>query len=542
VKQVDVVVVGAGGSGAPLAARLSADPGREVLLIEAGPVPDKPAGFPSELLDARLVPGAWQRGAPVWSYPARLTPDRPYTIVRGRYAGGSTTVNGGYFVRARRDDFDRWAAAGNDAWSFDRMRPFLRRLETDLDHGACDVHGGSGPVKVRRTSLDHPAAAAFRAAARELGFPDEPDKNDQSAPGFGPVPTNTVDGIRINTAISYLLDAFPRPNLTVTGDRTVRRVLVERGRAVGVETDRGGVREVVAAGEVVLCAGAFGSAQLLMVSGIGPRADLERLGIRVVRDAPGVGSRFGDHPQIAVEWFPARELPAAEGTWLGGCLHLPSAGGPDAGDLEILQSLTPMADLIAGRPARPNRPRPSAHLPDSPPSGSPSPSPAPPREPAAPLPFLVSVQTPRPYGRLRLVSADVSVAPRVDYGYLSTPDDRRRAREAVRTTMALLATRAFGAVARGSAGPDPRELDDDHALDQWIRARLGTSVHACASAPMGPPDDRYAVVDQYGRVHGVRGLRVADTSILPAAPLRGPAATAVLIGEVVAHAMRHELG
>ncbi|MFD8813097.1 mycofactocin system GMC family oxidoreductase MftG [Streptomyces sp. NPDC059627] len=512
-RRADVVVVGAGGSGAPLAARLSEDPDRDVMVVEAGPVPDGLSGFPPGLLDARLVPGAWAQGAPVWSYPASLLPGRPYTVARGRFLGGSTTVNGGYFVRARRADFERWAAAGNDAWSFDRMLPFLRGLETDLDHGSSSVHGGSGPVQVRRASLGHPAATAFRAAARELGFPEEPDKNDQTAPGFGPVPQNVVDGVRTNTGIGYLLGASGRPNLTVTGNCVVRRVLVDRGRAVGVEVDRGGGPETVEAGEVVLCAGAFASPHLLLLSGIGPRADLRRAGIPVIRDAAGVGRRFGDHPQIVIEWTPARELPPGEGTWLAGSLHLTSTGGPDTGDLEILQSLTPRAGLTSGRTA----------------------------VEGAPLPFLASVLSPRPRGRLRIVSADASVAPSIDYGYLSTPDDRRLGREAVRTTVALIASHAFRAVAAaGALGPGPEVLDDDGMLDAWIRARLGTSVHACASTPMGPADDRHAVVDQYGRVHGVRGLRVADTSILPAAPLRGPAATAVLIGEFVAHAIRHD--
>ncbi|TDC54044.1 mycofactocin system GMC family oxidoreductase MftG [Actinomadura sp. KC345] len=508
IRRADVLVVGAGGSGAALAARLSEDPGRDVLVVEAGPVPRALREFPADLLDARLVPGARPGDRAVRTIPVELTPGLAYLAARGRFLGGSTTVNGGYFVRARRADFDRWAAsAGDDLWSYDRVLPLMRALETDLDHGATPLHGGGGPVPVRRTGLRHPAAAAFQAAARELGHPDDPDKNAQDTPGFGPVPSNAVDGRRVNTGLAYLLGAAAgRPNLTALGGCEVRSVIVGRGRAAGVVAYRGGRRTVLEADETVLCAGALASPHLLHLSGIGPAADLARAGIPVMHDLPAVGATLSDHPQVAVEWTPRRPLPEPSGSWLGGALHLPSSGGAEAGDLEILQSLVPVIGLVGGTAAVPGEP----------------------------LPFLVSALTPRTGGDLRTVSADPAVPPRVEYRYLETGADRRGMREAVRAAAAIVATAAFGEVSGGLTGPTAGTLDDDRELDRWIRSRLGTSQHTCGTVPMGP------AVDGHGRVHGLEGLRVADTSILPAAPLRGPAATAVLIGEVIAHAIRQE--
>ncbi|MWA03773.1 mycofactocin system GMC family oxidoreductase MftG [Actinomadura sp. LD22] len=501
-RRPDVLVVGAGGSGAVLAARLSEDPGCEVLLAEAGPAPGTPADFPRGLLDARLVPGAQPGHAAVRTYPALLAPGLPYAAARGRFLGGSTTVNGGYFIRARRDDFDRWSVHG-DLWSYDRVLPLMRALETDLDFGATALHGGDGPVPVRRTDLSHPAAAAFRDAARSLGRPDDPDKNAQAAPGFGPVPSNTAGGRRVNTGIAYLFgEAARRPNLTVLGDCAVRSVVLRRGRATGVVLDRGGRRTVLDAGEIILCAGSLSTPHLLHLSGIGPADDLAAHGIPAVHDLPAVGAALSDHPQVTVEWTPRRPLPPPSGGWLGGALHLPSSGGPAAGDLEILQSLVPIMGLVGGEAA----------------------------VPGAPLAFLVSVLSPRTAGTLRTVSADPDVPPRIAYGYLETDADRSRMREAVRAAAAVIG--ALGDISAGPAEPAPGPLDDDALLDAWILARLGTSQHTCGTVPMG------AAVDGHGRVHGLTGLRVADTSILPDAPLRGPAATAVLIGEVIARAVR----
>ncbi|MER5183432.1 mycofactocin system GMC family oxidoreductase MftG [Streptomyces sp. NPDC002896] len=513
----DVVVVGAGAAGAALAARLTDDPDRSVLLLDDGPIPHHSTGFDPGLLDARLVPGAQPNHPATTGYAVRLTPERPWTVPRGRILGGSTTVNGGYFVRARREDFDRWAAAGNPVWAYDRVLPLLRALETDIDFGPSELHGGQGPMRIRRSRPEHPAAAAFRDAAHALGFPADPDKNDQAPPGFGPVPSNSIDGVRRNTGISYLpSEVLDRPNLTVLGGWRARRIVVEYGRATGVVVERDGHRSTLDAGSVVLSAGAFATPHLLQLSGIGPRADLERLGIPVVRDAPAVGSRFSDHPQVVLDWTPREDLGEPADSWLGGCLHLGSTGGKpgDPGDLEILQSLVPMAGLVGGAVS----------------------------VPGAPLSFLVSAQTPRPTGRLRIQSADPATPPSIDYGYLSSPDDYRRLREGVRVTAALLDTPPLADISHGLLDPGPEVLGDDRALDRWIGDHLGTAQHTCGTVPMGPADDlEHAAVDQFGRVHGVRGLRVADTSILPDTPHRGPAATAVLIGELVADAIRREL-
>ena len=495
------MVVGAGTSGCALAARL-ADAGRRVLVFEAGADHARPGDFPPELRDAAGMRAAVPGHPANWDLAGDLTGQVKVRVPRGRVVGGSSALNAGSFIRATRADLDAWAAEGNDLWSADAVLPAFRRLEADREFGDRPEHGVDGPVPVTRAPGGHPLADAFAAAAAELGHPAEPDKNSGgSRPGYGPVPFNVVDGVRINTAMAYLSPRRGMTALTVRGGVTVRRVVVHGGRAVGVETADG----VVRAAEVVLCAGAVASPHLLLLSGIGPADDLRRAGVPVVADVPGVGAGFSDHPNVHVGYVPARPLPPSR-LPLHGVLHATSAGSARPGDLEVLPWLTPFSRITGGLRQEE-------------------------------LTVGVGLQQEDSRGRLSLDEGNPPRQPRLVYGYLTEESDRRRLREGVRLAAGLLRTRALAPLVAGRTDLDDDVLDGDRALDGWIRAHLGTAVHLAGSARMGPPSDAGAVVDQDLRVRGVSGLRIVDTSVLPGVPSRGPAATAVMLGERAAELM-----
>jgi choline dehydrogenase len=459
----DVVVVGAGSAGCALAGRLAERGDRSVCLVEAGPASSLP-----EVTSAASL-AATQPGHPLnWAYSAELVRDRVVAVPRGRVVGGSSAINGAYFVRAVPQDFADWAVPG---WSFADVEPYYTASDLDFGYGA-------GPVRLRRPAGDllAPVTPPFLAACAELGYPTEPDKNAGGPPGAGLIPSNAADGVRVSTAAAYLPP--PRPaTLTVRPDVRALRVLLDGTRAVGVETTAGTIR----AGEVVLCAGAVGSPHLLLHSGIGPEAGLRGAGVPQRAELP-VGQGWSDHPSVYLPFRWPGAPPHPDAVAGQAALNLDSGSDP-AGDLEI---------LLFARPFTPDGP---VHL-------------------------MCALQRPESRGALTITSADPLAPPRIDYRYLRAEADRRRLRAAVRIAADLL--RVAG-LERVEPGGDV--LATDRRTDEWIKSVLTTSVHLCGSAALG------RVVGPDLRVLGFDNLRVADTGILPTVPRRGPAATAVMIGE-----------
>jgi choline dehydrogenase len=533
VDEADYVVVGGGSAGCAVAAGL-ADAGAAVVLLEAGPDDRKFLYMkPGMIGPMHSVPRIKARGD--WGYyttPQQHLLDRRIPQARGKVLGGSSSVNGMLWVRGNRANYDAWADEGNKGWDADSVNEVYRRIE-DFEGGADDYRGAGGPIRVTRHGQVTPAADRFREVAAEtLGVPVVADYNGASQEGFSVFQQSASGGLRYSSARGYL-HSRPRPTLSVRTGATVARVVVEHGRATGVETlDERGVRRLVRAGkEVVLSAGVFGSPQLLMLSGIGPAAHLDGLGIRVEADLP-VGDNLHDHLFVPTTWetddarhrgIPtyfarglARELTRG-GSWLAHTVFetvgfVRTSLATDVPDLQL--------HALSWAYPSPNQDAPVRHKVD--------------RRPA--LTVMPTLIYPRSRGTVRLASADPHAAPLIDFDYLAEPADRQVLLEGVAITREIMNSPLFRGSVKSEIHPGPAY--DAEAMEQEILNRATTVYHGVGSCRMGV--DERAVVDPELRVRGIDGLRVADASIMPSIIGGNTNAPSIMIGDKCAEIVLSE--
>jgi choline dehydrogenase len=503
----DVVVLGAGSAGSVVAARASEDPNRSVLLVEAGPDYATITETPDDLVNSyhnSLIDHDWKH-----SYqPTAEAPSTPFP--RGRVTGGSSAVNTTIALRGVPEDYDGWAAEGNTEWAWEKVLPAFNRLERDLDYGDASYHGDAGPILIRRYPWEELTEThqAWMETAKALGYPDCPDQNDPDAWGAGPQPMNKLQRLRISTAIGYLAGARIRPNFTIRSNTHVRRLIVEGGRVVAAEVETDGEVSRIEGKLFVLSAGAIQTPPILLRSGIGPKAELERLGITMVRDVPGVGENLCDHPAIGVLCeLKDPSLASAAMPLIQTILRYTAPGSEHRNDLQV--------ELITWVQREG-------------------------REGAVSISAVLEQSYGR--GQVRLPSSDPHAQPMIEQHFCEDDRDSSRLVANVRDCLTFAATKPLSEYIERVVFPDPVRGTDDESLTRLVRRFARSGYHPCGTAKMGPATDAMAVVDQYGRAHAVDGLVVADASIMPEVPRANTNLTSIMIGERIGEWIRTRPG
>lgn len=507
--EFDDIVVGAGSSGAVLAARLSEDARRKVLLVEAGPHYEDLQTMPKSLLNGRQM--AWDHD---WGYAAEMVPGRLAAYHRGKVTGGSSSVNACLALRGSPADYDEWAGLGNPDWTWRDVLPAFVRLEKDVDASG-DHHGRSGPTPIRRCAEADlaPAQKSFLDACFYLGHPKVHDHNHPEATGVGPVPSNLgPNAVRFSSAMAYLHPAQERANLTIRAGCLAGRVLFDGTRAIGIEIEAEGRVQQILGRRVSLCAGAIGSPAILMRSGLGHSEELRAIGIEPRIHLPGVGRNLIDHACIRVKWNSPVGMVDVAAAHLQVLLTHTAPGSSVRNDMQAFLFQWPI--------------QPSLWL-------------------------QTSLMKPLSRGTIRLRSNRATDCPDIRLNLATDAEDVRRLSEGLRLLGKLVQSPQMKVL-----GADVCSFDDGQSMpaeqflallrnDDWTAAQVVRAVthyvHPVGTARMGPTHDPGAVVDQHGRLHGAIGLRVVDASIMPTIPRANTHLTCLMIAERVAEWMRAEV-